>query len=53
MENKLDIKEWPHQSESPAVWNGSGAVRWVVLSQHTIGALIVSGNNSAENGLYC
>uniref|UniRef100_A0A7N5ZUR2 Syntaxin binding protein 3 n=1 Tax=Anabas testudineus TaxID=64144 RepID=A0A7N5ZUR2_ANATE len=26
VENKLDIKEWPHQSESPAVWNGSGAV---------------------------
>ncbi|KAL1022756.1 hypothetical protein UPYG_G00031910 [Umbra pygmaea] len=26
VENKLDTKEWPHQSESPAAWNGSGAV---------------------------
>uniref|UniRef100_A0A672I712 Syntaxin binding protein 3 n=1 Tax=Salarias fasciatus TaxID=181472 RepID=A0A672I712_SALFA len=26
VENKLDVKEWPHQSESPAAWNGSGAV---------------------------
>ncbi|CAL8306280.1 unnamed protein product [Lota lota] len=26
IENKLDTKEWPHQSESPATWNGSGAV---------------------------
>uniref|UniRef100_A0A3Q0T4D4 Syntaxin binding protein 3 n=1 Tax=Amphilophus citrinellus TaxID=61819 RepID=A0A3Q0T4D4_AMPCI len=26
VENKLDTKEWPHQSECPAAWNGSGAV---------------------------
>ncbi|KAJ8277962.1 hypothetical protein GJAV_G00082180 [Gymnothorax javanicus] len=26
VENKLDSKEWPHQSECPSVWNGSGAV---------------------------
>ncbi|XP_046905623.1 syntaxin-binding protein 3 [Hypomesus transpacificus] len=26
VENKLDSKEWPHQSECPAAWNGSGAV---------------------------
>uniref|UniRef100_A0A6Q2XBH5 Syntaxin binding protein 3 n=1 Tax=Esox lucius TaxID=8010 RepID=A0A6Q2XBH5_ESOLU len=26
VENKLDTREWPHQSESPAAWNGSGAV---------------------------
>uniref|UniRef100_A0A3P9K9H4 Syntaxin binding protein 3 n=1 Tax=Oryzias latipes TaxID=8090 RepID=A0A3P9K9H4_ORYLA len=26
VENKLDTKEWPHLSESPAAWNGSGAV---------------------------
>uniref|UniRef100_A0A8D3CEB4 Syntaxin binding protein 3 n=1 Tax=Scophthalmus maximus TaxID=52904 RepID=A0A8D3CEB4_SCOMX len=26
VENKLDTKDWPHQSESPAAWNGSGAV---------------------------
>ncbi|KAM8882971.1 syntaxin-binding protein 3 [Synchiropus picturatus] len=26
MENKLDAREWPHQSECPAAWNGSGAV---------------------------
>ncbi|KAK5869558.1 hypothetical protein PBY51_024265 [Eleginops maclovinus] len=26
MENKLETKEWPHVSESPAAWNGSGAV---------------------------
>ncbi|XP_039591450.1 syntaxin-binding protein 3 [Polypterus senegalus] len=25
-ENKLDSKEWPHQSECPAAYNGSGAV---------------------------
>lgn len=28
VENKLDTKEWPHQSECPAAWNGSGAVRY-------------------------
>ena len=28
VENKLDSKEWPHQSECPAAWNGSGAVRY-------------------------
>lgn len=32
VENKLDTKEWPHQSECPAAWNGSGAVRWVFVS---------------------
>ncbi|MEQ2224848.1 Syntaxin-binding protein 3 [Ilyodon furcidens] len=26
VESKLDIREWPHQSECPAAWNGSGAV---------------------------
>ncbi|XP_072294480.1 syntaxin-binding protein 3 [Eucyclogobius newberryi] len=26
VENKLDTREWPHQSECPAAWNGSGAV---------------------------
>ncbi|XP_017275872.1 syntaxin-binding protein 3 [Kryptolebias marmoratus] len=26
VENKLDISEWPHQSECPTAWNGSGAV---------------------------
>ncbi|KAG7242285.1 hypothetical protein INR49_023960 [Caranx melampygus] len=26
VENKLDTKDWPHQSECPAAWNGSGAV---------------------------
>ncbi|XP_029285884.1 syntaxin-binding protein 3 [Cottoperca gobio] len=26
VENKLDVKEWPHLSESPAAWNGSGAI---------------------------
>uniref|UniRef100_A0A674PRI3 Syntaxin binding protein 3 n=1 Tax=Takifugu rubripes TaxID=31033 RepID=A0A674PRI3_TAKRU len=26
VENKLDAKDWPHQSECPAAWNGSGAV---------------------------
>ncbi|KAM4574738.1 syntaxin-binding protein 3 [Fundulus diaphanus] len=26
VDNKLDTKEWPHQSECPAAWNGSGAV---------------------------
>uniref|UniRef100_A0A674C306 Syntaxin binding protein 3 n=1 Tax=Salmo trutta TaxID=8032 RepID=A0A674C306_SALTR len=26
VENKLETKEWPHQSECPAAWNGSGAV---------------------------
>ncbi|KAG9351137.1 hypothetical protein JZ751_025027 [Albula glossodonta] len=26
VENKLDSREWPHQSECPSVWNGSGAV---------------------------
>ncbi|XP_013880450.1 syntaxin-binding protein 3 [Austrofundulus limnaeus] len=26
VENKLDTKEWPHQSECPTAWNGSGAV---------------------------
>ncbi|XP_071760140.1 syntaxin-binding protein 3 [Centroberyx gerrardi] len=26
VENKLDPREWPHQSECPAAWNGSGAV---------------------------
>ncbi|KAJ8279124.1 hypothetical protein COCON_G00061900 [Conger conger] len=26
VENKLDSKEWPHLSECPAAWNGSGAV---------------------------
>uniref|UniRef100_A0A8C9YZH5 Syntaxin binding protein 3 n=1 Tax=Sander lucioperca TaxID=283035 RepID=A0A8C9YZH5_SANLU len=26
VENKLDTTEWPHQSECPAAWNGSGAV---------------------------
>ncbi|XP_056132096.1 syntaxin-binding protein 3 isoform X2 [Lampris incognitus] len=26
VENKLDVREWPHQSECPAAWNGSGAV---------------------------
>ncbi|XP_064188153.1 syntaxin-binding protein 3 [Anguilla rostrata] len=26
VENKLDSREWPHQSECPAAWNGSGAV---------------------------
>ncbi|XP_016886765.1 syntaxin-binding protein 3 isoform X2 [Cynoglossus semilaevis] len=26
VENKLDTRDWPHQSESPAAWNGSGAV---------------------------
>uniref|UniRef100_A0A8C6UZY6 Syntaxin binding protein 3 n=1 Tax=Neogobius melanostomus TaxID=47308 RepID=A0A8C6UZY6_9GOBI len=24
VENKLDTREWPHQSECPAAWNGSG-----------------------------
>lgn len=28
VENKLDTKDWPHQSECPAAWNGSGAVRY-------------------------
>ncbi|XP_015248792.1 PREDICTED: syntaxin-binding protein 3 [Cyprinodon variegatus] len=26
VENKLDTRVWPHQSECPAAWNGSGAV---------------------------
>ncbi|XP_028260215.1 syntaxin-binding protein 3-like [Parambassis ranga] len=26
VENKLDTREWPHQSECPAAWNSSGAV---------------------------
>ncbi|KAJ8384529.1 hypothetical protein AAFF_G00204440 [Aldrovandia affinis] len=26
VENKLDRREWPHQSECPSAWNGSGAV---------------------------
>ncbi|XP_006635020.1 syntaxin-binding protein 3 [Lepisosteus oculatus] len=26
LENKLDSREWPHQSECPSAWNGSGAV---------------------------
>ncbi|XP_037530414.1 syntaxin-binding protein 3 [Nematolebias whitei] len=26
VENKLDAREWPHQSECPTAWNGSGAV---------------------------
>uniref|UniRef100_A0A1A8FNT7 Syntaxin binding protein 3 n=1 Tax=Nothobranchius korthausae TaxID=1143690 RepID=A0A1A8FNT7_9TELE len=26
IENKLDSKDWPHQSQCPAAWNGSGAV---------------------------
>ncbi|XP_041133366.1 syntaxin-binding protein 3-like [Polyodon spathula] len=26
IDNKLDTKEWPHISECPAAWNGSGAV---------------------------
>lgn len=26
VENKLDTRDWPHVSESPAAWNGSGAV---------------------------
>ncbi|XP_061681588.1 syntaxin-binding protein 3 isoform X2 [Syngnathoides biaculeatus] len=26
VENKLDTREWPHQSECPTAWNGSGAV---------------------------
>ncbi|KAJ8376162.1 hypothetical protein SKAU_G00067420 [Synaphobranchus kaupii] len=26
VENKLDSREWPHQSECPSTWNGSGAV---------------------------
>uniref|UniRef100_A0A8B9HWC7 Syntaxin binding protein 3 n=1 Tax=Astyanax mexicanus TaxID=7994 RepID=A0A8B9HWC7_ASTMX len=26
VENKLDTKDWPHQSECPAAWNGSRAV---------------------------
>lgn len=26
LENKLETREWPHQSECPAAWNGSGAV---------------------------
>nr|XP_046248136.1 syntaxin-binding protein 3 [Scatophagus argus] len=26
VENKLDTKDWPHVSECPAAWNGSGAV---------------------------
>ncbi|XP_072245104.1 syntaxin-binding protein 3 [Leuresthes tenuis] len=26
VENKLDTREWPHLSECPAAWNGSGAV---------------------------
>uniref|UniRef100_A0AAZ3QBU8 Syntaxin binding protein 3 n=1 Tax=Oncorhynchus tshawytscha TaxID=74940 RepID=A0AAZ3QBU8_ONCTS len=26
VENKLETREWPHQSECPAAWNGSGAV---------------------------
>ncbi|KAF7202770.1 syntaxin binding protein 3, partial [Nothobranchius furzeri] len=26
IENKLDTKDWPHQSQCPAAWNGSGAV---------------------------
>uniref|UniRef100_A0A8C5F028 Syntaxin binding protein 3 n=1 Tax=Gouania willdenowi TaxID=441366 RepID=A0A8C5F028_GOUWI len=26
VENKLDTRDWPHQSENPAAWNGSGAV---------------------------
>ncbi|MEQ2270532.1 hypothetical protein XENORESO_021965, partial [Xenotaenia resolanae] len=26
VESKLDTREWPHQSECPAAWNGSGAV---------------------------
>ncbi|XP_005805273.1 syntaxin-binding protein 3 [Xiphophorus maculatus] len=26
VENKLDSRDWPHQSECPAAWNGSGAV---------------------------
>uniref|UniRef100_A0A6Q2Y408 Syntaxin binding protein 3 n=1 Tax=Esox lucius TaxID=8010 RepID=A0A6Q2Y408_ESOLU len=28
VENKLDTREWPHQSESPAAWNGSGPLFW-------------------------
>lgn len=34
MENKLDSKEWPHQSECPAAWNGSGAVRYEEKLRH-------------------
>uniref|UniRef100_A0A8C2ZQD8 Syntaxin binding protein 3 n=1 Tax=Cyclopterus lumpus TaxID=8103 RepID=A0A8C2ZQD8_CYCLU len=26
VENKLDTREWPYQSECPAAWNGSGVV---------------------------
>ncbi|TNN48243.1 Syntaxin-binding protein 3 [Liparis tanakae] len=26
VENKLDTREWPHQSECPAAWNGTGVV---------------------------
>ncbi|XP_033879670.2 syntaxin-binding protein 3-like [Acipenser ruthenus] len=26
IENKLETREWPHKSECPAAWNGSGAV---------------------------
>ncbi|XP_030642173.1 syntaxin-binding protein 3 [Chanos chanos] len=26
VENKLDTREWPHQSECPSAWNGSRAV---------------------------
>ncbi|XP_066527998.1 syntaxin-binding protein 3 [Hoplias malabaricus] len=26
VDNKLDTKEWPHQSECPSAWNGSRAV---------------------------
>uniref|UniRef100_A0A665VC87 Syntaxin binding protein 3 n=1 Tax=Echeneis naucrates TaxID=173247 RepID=A0A665VC87_ECHNA len=26
VENKLDSRDWPHQSECPTAWNGSGAV---------------------------
>lgn len=39
VENKLDTKEWPHQSECPAAWNGSGAVRYsrfLFVSDNTI-----------------
>ncbi|KAL1249580.1 hypothetical protein QQF64_020585, partial [Cirrhinus molitorella] len=29
VENKLDAKDWPYQSECPSAWNGSRAVRVV------------------------
>ncbi|RXM28344.1 Syntaxin-binding protein 3 [Acipenser ruthenus] len=31
IENKLETREWPHKSECPAAWNGSGAVRYAII----------------------